>query len=199
MSRKLKIEYHKEKCIGAFKCTNIAPAFFKENGEKADLVEATADGEYERREVECDEETAARIIDAAEHCPANVITITDLGTEEKVVDTTIKEDEQYKEIEAQYDDAKEFVLDEKGYFLIRIIPEKMMIEVGFCGKRNKVEVKVRGATPIEIYQTVLREKIIDRPDHAAYLGRELQKAYTALRLGVEYIQDDPLKLPNKEE
>jgi dihydropteroate synthase len=64
--------------------------------------------------------------------------------------------------------------------------------VGFCGKRNTVEVKITGKKPLDIYQTILREKIIDRPDHAAYLGRELQKAYTALQLKKEYVQDDEL-------
>ncbi len=194
--RKLKIEYHKGKCIGAFNCTNIAPAFFKEQGTKADLVGAVTERGYQTLDVECDDETATQVIEAAEKCPANVINIIDIQREEKVVDSTVKIKEDSREIKAEYDDMKEFVLDEKGYFLIRIIPEKKLIEIGFCGKRNTVEVKVYGKTPIEIYQTVLREKIIERPDHAAYLGRELQKAYTALQLGIPYVQDDDLNVEN---
>ncbi len=192
--RKLKIEYQKGKCIGAFNCTNIAPAFFKEQGTKADLVGAATEKGYQTLEVECNDETAAQIIEAAEKCPANVINVIDLAANEKVVDSTVKVKEDSREIKAEYDDMKEFVLDEKGYFLIRIIPEKKLIEIGFCGKRNTVEVRVYGKTPIEIYQTVLREKIIERPDHAAYLGRELQKAYIALQLGIPYVQDDDLNL-----
>ncbi len=99
-----------------------------------------------------------------------------------------------KEIHASYDDRKEFVLDAKGYFLIRIIPEKKIIEVGFCRQQNVVEIKVTGQNPTEIYQTILREKIIDRLDHAAYLGRELQKAAIALELGIPYIQDSELEI-----
>ena len=190
--KKLKIEYHKEKCIGAFQCTNIAPAFFREEGTKARLIHGKQEGEYETRVVECDESTAATLIEAAEKCPANVINIIDLNANKKIVDSAIKIKEDIREIKAQYDDNKEFVLDEKGYFLIRIIPEKKIIEVGFCGKRNTVEVKVFGTKPIEIYQTIIREKIIERADHAAYLGRELQKAYTALHLGIPYVQDDEL-------
>lgn len=97
-----------------------------------------------------------------------------------------------REIHAKYDDAQEFVLDQKGYFLIRVIPEKKIIEVGFCKEKNVVEIKVTGKNATEIYQTILREKIIDRLDHAAYLGRELQKAAIALQLGVPYIQDSEL-------
>lgn len=192
--RTLKIEYHKKNCIGAFQCTKIAPEFFKEEEAKADLAEAKTSNGYQTRVVECDDATAARLIEAAEKCPANVINIIDIETKENVVDSRIKIKEDIRVIKAGYDDLKEFVLDEKGYFLIRIVPEKKMIEVGFCGKRNTVEVKVYGKTPIEIYQTILREKIIDRPDHAAYLGRELQKAYIALQLGISYVQDDELNI-----
>ncbi len=191
--KKLKIEYHKAKCIGAFNCTNIAPEQFKEeDGIRANLINAKEEKEYQTKIVECDEESAKLIIEAAEKCPANVINVIDIITKEKVVDTTVKVKESIREIKAVYDDLNEFVLDEKGYFLIRIVPEKKMIEVGFCGKRNIVEVKVYGTKPIEIYQTIIREKIIDRSDHAAYLGRELQKAYTALQLGIPYVQDDEL-------
>lgn len=191
--KKIKIEYHKKNCIGAFQCTKIAPEFFKEEETKADLANAKTSNGYQTRVVECDDATAAQLIEAAEKCPANVIAISDMETEEKVVDSSVKIKENARTIKAKYDDLKEFVLDEKGYFLIRIVPEKKIIEVGFCGKRNIVEIKVYGKTPIEIYQTILREKIIDRPDHAAYLGRELQKAYIALQLGIAYVQDDELQ------
>ena len=73
----------------------------------------------------------------------------------------------------------------------RINKEKQ-IEVGFCKKDNKIEIIIKGKTPIEIYQTILRENIIQKPDHAAYLGRELQKAYIALKQNKEYIQDEEL-------
>ncbi len=190
--KKLKIKYQKEKCIGVFNCTKVAPKFFKEEGIHANLFGARTENGFQTKTIECDEETAKSVIEAAEKCPANVISVIDFMTKEKAVDTTIKMKEHVREIRAEYDDRKEFVLDEKGYFLIRIVPEKKMIEVGFCGKRNTVEIKIYGTKPIEIYQTILRERIITRPDHAAYLGRELQKAYTALQLGIPYVQDDEL-------
>lgn len=97
-----------------------------------------------------------------------------------------------KEIHAEYDDRKEFVIDPKGYFLIRINRERQEIEVAFCPERNKISVVVKGKKPLEIYQTILRLNLTDRQDHAAYLGRELQKAYDALLAGIEYVQDSDL-------
>ncbi len=107
----------------------------------------------------------------------------------------------FKTIRASYDDKLEFVLDPAGYFLIRTHPATKQIEIGWCHKPNKVEIAVIGKDPLEIYQTFLNKlpkKYITRMDHAAYLGRELERAYTALRLGIDYVQDAPLKIrPSK--
>ena len=100
-----------------------------------------------------------------------------------------------KEVVAVYDDRKEFVIDDKGYFLIRLDRKNENIEVAFCKERNKIFLKVVGKKPIDIYQTILnKEKLDIRKDHAAYLGRELQKAYTALKFNIDYVQDDELML-----
>ena len=54
--------------------------------------------------------------------------------------------------------------------------------------------KVNGKKPIDIYQTIINKESLDiRKDHAAYLGRELQKAYIALKHDLEYVQDDELE------
>ena len=103
-----------------------------------------------------------------------------------------------KEIIAEYDDAKEFVIDNEGYFLIRLDRENKNIEVAFCKERNTISSKVIGKKPIEIYQTILnKEKLPIRKDHAAYLGRELQKAYIALKYDLDYVQDEELDLDKK--
>jgi tetrahydromethanopterin S-methyltransferase subunit A len=39
---------------------------------------------------------------------------------------------------------------------------------------------------------LLRERLISKLSHAAYLGSELTKAESALRLGLRYEQDKPL-------
>lgn len=103
-----------------------------------------------------------------------------------------------KEVVAGYDDIKEFVIDDKGYFLIRLDRKNKNIEVAFCAEKNKISLKVSGKKPIDIYQTIInKEKLPIRNDHAAYLGRELQKAYTALRYNLVYVQDDELDLDKK--
>ena len=72
------------------------------------------------------------------------------------------------------------------------------IEVGFCKERNKITLKIIGKKPIDIYQTIInKEKLPIRKDHAAYLGRELQKAYMALKNNLKYVQDEELDLKKK--
>jgi dihydropteroate synthase len=49
-----------------------------------------------------------------------------------------------------------------------------------------------GDEATEVYQTIVREKMVGKLEHAAYLGRELEKAEIALRLGRSYVQDEDL-------
>ena len=103
-----------------------------------------------------------------------------------------------KKVIANYNDEKEFVIDSNGYFLIRLDRKNKNIEVAFCKEKNEIVLKVIGKNPIDIYQTILnKEKLNIRKDHAAYLGRELQKAYTTLKFNLEYIQDEELDLNKK--
>ncbi|MBI1970117.1 DUF4346 domain-containing protein [Candidatus Woesearchaeota archaeon] len=195
MTRKLKVVYHTDKCIGAAMCTAKDPAHFVMTDEnRAHLKGSKREGDQEILTITCDSITAERMMAAASLCPVSAIGVEDLEKGEELVTTEVSIENNIKTITAVYNDAKEFVLDPKGYFLIRTNPEKQQIEVGFCGKRNTIEVTIVGTTPLEVYQTILREKIIDRPDHAAYLGRELQKAYTALKLGIPYVQDEELEV-----
>ena len=104
-------------------------------------------------------------------------------------------DPNLKELKAEYDDSKEFTLDPLGYFLIRINKEKKEIEAGFCKTPNIISILVKGTSPLEIYQTIINKVKLDiRKDHCAYLGRELQKAFLALKLNLDYIQDEELNL-----
>jgi dihydropteroate synthase len=96
-------------------------------------------------------------------------------------------------IEAAYDDIKEFIMDDKGYFLIRINNKENCIEIAHCYDINKIDYIIKGKKPIEVYQTAIKKGLITRLDHAAYLGRELQKAYIALQKGIKYVQDDELE------
>ena len=195
MARKLRLEYFREKCIGAAACTASHPERFFLDDEKKAVVKGASrvNGSFVL-EREFSDSEALKIISAAEACPVNAYKLTDTETGVVLVNTAVETTKNYREIEAKYDDAREFQLDPNGYFLIRIDSKKKLIEVAFCGEKNEIKVKVTGKKPIDIYQTILREKIITRPDHSAYLGRELQKAYIALQKGIDYVQDDELDL-----
>jgi len=148
-------------------------------------------------EVNCDDDTATSLVEAGKACPVNAIRVIDAEKNEDIVSVKV-DDGKVKEIIAKYDDAKEFVIDPKGYFLIRLDRKNKNIEVGFCNEKNKVVLKIIGKKPIDIYQTILnKEKLSVRKDHAAYLGRELQNAYFALKYNLEYVQDDEVDLNKK--
>lgn len=89
-------------------------------------------------------------------------------------------------------------LDPKGYFLIKINRDKKIIEVGHCLENNNVLKVFKGKNPEEIMYKIIDENIITLLDHAAYLGKELQKAYIALNHGFKYTQDSNLKKFNKD-
>jgi len=104
-------------------------------------------------------------------------------------------------IKGSYDKYKDWKMDPKGYFLIRINQRLERMEVGYCPglpKKGKHGIKamVTGKTPQEIYFTMAKLGMVSRLDHAAYLGKELEKAYVAMQLGLKYVQDD--ELVNKE-
>lgn len=196
--RKLRVEYYKDVCIGLGNCAAIAPDYFELPGKKAILINSkNINKEIYVIDVDCDDHTSKSLIGAGEACPVNAIRVIDLEKNEDIVSVKVSEDD-IKEIRSEYDDTKEFEIDKAGYFLIRLSKDKKNIEVAFCNEKNKVVLKVTGKKPIDIYHTILnKEKLIIRKDHAAYLGRELQKAYLALKYNLEYVQDDELNLNKK--
>jgi len=197
MGSKLRIEYNKNACIGNGSCAAIAPDHFELKGKKAKLLGSGINRGFYSKEVECSKTAAKGIIDAGIACPVNAIRVFDLDKNKDIVGFKA-EDKGAKEIIASYDDRKDFVIDGKNYFLIRLDRENKNIEVGFCKEKNKVALKVTGKKPVDIYQTMInKEKLPIRKDHAAYLGRELQKAYIALKNNLEYVQDEELDLNKK--
>jgi hypothetical protein len=54
-----------------------------------------------------------------------------------------------------------------------------------------------GRTAAEVYRAILDAALVSRLDHAAYLGAELARAEIALRAGLPYRQDSPLRLPTR--
>ncbi len=107
------------------------------------------------------------------------------------------EDRQTEEIEGDYDEIRDFKIDNDGYFLIKADRENKKIVAGFCKQDNHILVKITGNKPSDIYQTALKKGMIKRPDHAAYLGRECQKAFIALQQDIDYVQDEELDFNKK--
>ncbi len=98
-----------------------------------------------------------------------------------------------KVIEAGYDKIKDWKMDPKGYFLIKLDRENKIIRVGYCTfPEKKIIAEIKGRTAIEIVNTIIREKMISSLQHAADMGIELCKAELALKYNLEYMQDKDL-------
>ena len=104
-----------------------------------------------------------------------------------------------KRITAKYHKLKDWVMDPKGYFLIKIDKKKKLIKVGYC-KLKKLNNNVMhdmvsiisGKTAIEIVNTLIKNDYISSHQHAADMGIELCKAELALKYKLNYIQDKDL-------
>lgn len=94
--------------------------------------------------------------------------------------------------------------DPKGFFIIMLDREngEMLVEhyenVEKGGKivSGKLVHVFAGDEAQTLCQTIISSGAVSRLDHAAYLGRELEKAEMALKRGWKYVQDvdcDPEK------
>ena len=111
-------------------------------------------------------------------------------------------EEEIPTVEASEKDVN-WILDPKGYFLIRVDRDKKQIEVAYCenqpiheqGKftKNLPKLKVVGKHPEHIRYVLTQKGLLTRTDHAMCIGEELEKAYIALQKGIKYVQDDELK------
>ncbi len=104
-----------------------------------------------------------------------------------------------EKIEAEANEKMEF--DESGFFVINVDEEITVEHYLNVQKEGKLEVEtgelnkiVTGRSAKAICDTIVREGLISRLDHAAYLGRELQKAEIALKNDLEYEQCETLEL-----
>jgi tetrahydromethanopterin S-methyltransferase subunit A len=81
------------------------------------------------------------------------------------------------------------VLDPAGYHVITPDRRRDLIAVEHYDNEGVLRTVVEGRRADELAATLLREKLVTRLDHAAYLGRELTRAEIALKEGKPYIQD----------
>ena len=98
-------------------------------------------------------------------------------------------------VSAQTHHVTEWVQDPRGYFTVQVNPETHEISVEHHDNSGRIVNVVVGRNAEDLYhQLINRMGLLSRLDHAAYLGRELAKAETALFSGAEYEQDTGLVL-----
>jgi len=98
----------------------------------------------------------------------------------------------------EYRSGKDWRLDPHGYCIIKVFYSKGYIGVRhYSAEGQDADYEFIGDDSYEILMAILREKLVSKKHHAAYLGHELQKAQTALRLGIEYVQDERLDFNKK--
>jgi len=106
-------------------------------------------------------------------------------------DPLIQVSEQCGKVQA---DGDSFVhMDQLGSFKISVDRENSQIVVYHYPRSLKeVDIVIQGKEASKIVKKIIDLELISRLDHAAYLGRELQKAEIALKIGKGYIQDSEL-------
>lgn len=91
-------------------------------------------------------------------------------------------------------------LDPYGFFVITLDRGANAIVVHHYHGDARPAHEIRGRSAEGILLALLRENLISQLSHAGYLGAELTKAETALRLGLAYEQDHPLRgTPNSDD
>jgi tetrahydromethanopterin S-methyltransferase subunit A len=109
--------------------------------------------------------------------------------------TLLVDDRDVEQIVATRDPVDAWVYDPVGYFLVFVDRVRAVVRVEqYTPEHRRVRI-IEGATAEEISHTVVRLGQVTILAHAAYLGRELAKAETALKLGLDYDQDRPLARP----
>ncbi|MFO8110193.1 MAG: DUF4346 domain-containing protein [Thermoplasmata archaeon] len=91
---------------------------------------------------------------------------------------------------------EEMVFDPKGFFVIFLKDEYIFVEHyqnvkksgRFQVETGRLTTVIKGTEAKAICDTIVNKKLVSRLDHAAYLGRELQKAEIALKKGSAYVQ-----------
>jgi len=84
---------------------------------------------------------------------------------------------------------KQLRLDRAGFFIIIPQPQKGLILCEHYENNGRLAHVIQGRRADLIAATVVERGLVTQLDHAAYLGRELQKAEAALSAGLAYEQD----------
>ena len=87
--------------------------------------------------------------------------------------------------------------DPKGYFTIKPIFSQKKVFVKYYDSydsKHILKYTFAGTNTPQIIQFIIERKLISRLDHAAYLGKEIEKAIIALNNNLNYVQDKELQL-----
>lgn len=85
--------------------------------------------------------------------------------------------------------SKSWRIDPAGPIRIRTVADRISGKGGFIVAEHE-NTSVVGKNAREVMDTLLELKLVSRLDHAAYLGRELEKAELSLQFNRSYAQDD---------
>jgi len=95
----------------------------------------------------------------------------------------------------KFDDYKDWIQDNGCYVLVKVYKDAKEIGVGICNYNHEILKEFRGKNARDIYTSIFSysekhgKNWFTRLDHAAYLGKELEKAELALAKGFEYVQE----------
>jgi len=84
---------------------------------------------------------------------------------------------------------REPVLDPAGYVVIYADASRRRLIAEHYKTNGVLDAVIEGGNAVEVMATLLRERLVSRLDHTAYLSRELTRAEHALRKGGLYVQD----------
>ena len=80
-------------------------------------------------------------------------------------------------------------MDKAGYFVILPLPEKGIISVEHYSYDDKLLRTIEGKDARSLYWTIIENNWVTQLSHAAYLGKELEKAELSLMHGFKFVQD----------
>ena len=83
-------------------------------------------------------------------------------------------------------------LDKKGYFVILPNKSEKKIFVEHYANSGELLQTIVGNDAASIYYTIIEKEFISKPDHCAYLGKELTKAEYFIKYNIPYVQDKAL-------
>lgn len=107
----------------------------------------------------------------------------------------VAEHELKKELNNAIDTSKvevEWTQDPKGYFTIKPFFPQNKVFVRYYDVAGDLKYTFTGITTPQLVQEIIKRGLISRLDHAAYLGKEIEKAIIALKNNFEYTQDKEL-------